>query len=166
MKRVLVPTDFNVESTKIIDAIALHQGLEEVTIIFLHAFKLSDSITDMLMLSRRSRDYEQINDEFNQKIDSYTAKYQNKIKGIGVEFFYGSTAAAFKNLMEGLQIDFVVYPQRYNFIPINKYSIDPKYLTARCGCEVLELDTDVIAKEQELFETKIQPVKAAKTMSA
>lgn len=166
MKRVLVPTDFNVESTKIIDAIALHQGLEEVTVIFLHAFKLSDSITDMLMLSRRSRDYEHISDEFNQKIDSYTAKYQNKIKGIGVEFFYGSTTAVFKNLMEGLQIDFVVYPQRYNFTPINKYSIDPKYLTARCGCEVLELDTDVIAKDQELFETKIQPVKAAKTMSA
>lgn len=166
MKRVLVPTDFNVESTKIIDAIALHQGLEEVTVIFLHAFKLSDSITDMLMLSRRSRDYEHINDEFSQKINSYTDKYQNKIKSIGVEFFYGSTAAAFRNLIEGLQIDLVVYPQRYNFAPINKYSIDPKYLTARCGCQVLELDTDVIAKEQELFETKMQPEKVARTISA
>lgn len=166
MKRVLVPTDFNVESTKIIDAIALHQGLEEVTVIFLHAFKLSDSITDMLMLSRRSRDYEHISDDFNQKIDFYTTKYENKIKGIGIEFFYGSTAAAFRNLIEGLQIDLVVYAQNHNFAPINKYSIDPKYLTARCGCQVLELDTEVIAKEQELFETKMQPIKTAKTISA
>ncbi|WP_113664080.1 hypothetical protein [Pedobacter nanyangensis] len=166
MKRVLVPTDFNVESTKIIDAIALHQGLEEVTVIFLHAFKLSDSITDMLMLSRRSRDYEHISDDFNQKIDFYTTKYENKIKGIGIEFFYGSTAAAFRNLIEGLQIDLVVYAQNHHFAPINKYSIDPKYLTARCGCQVLELDTEVIAKEQELFETKMQPIKTAKTISA
>ena len=166
MKRILVPTDFNVESTKIIDAIALHQGLQEVTVIFLHAFKLSDSITDMLMLSRRSKDYQHINEEFNQKIDAYTLKYQQKVKGIGVEFFYGSTAAAFKNLIEGLQIDLVAYPQNYNFTPINKYSIDPKVLTARCGCEVLELDTDVIAQEQELFNTKMETEKASKTISA
>lgn len=166
MKRILVPTDFNVESTKIIDAIALHQGLEEVTVVFLHAFKLSDSITDMLMLSRRSRDYENISDEFYKKIDAYSVKYQHKVKGIGIEYFYGSTAAAFRNLLEGLQIDMVVYPQRYNFKPINKYSIDPKHLTARCACEVLELDTDVIAKEQELFETKMEPARVAKAMTA
>ena len=166
MKRILVPTDFNVESTKIIDAIALHQGLAEVTVIFLHAFKLSDSITDMLMLSRRSRDYENISDEFNKKIDAYTLKYQNKVKGIGVEYFYGSTAVAFRNLLEGLQIDMIVYPKNYNFKPINKYSIDPKYLTARCGCEVLELDTEVIANEQELFDTKIQPTQVETKVSA
>jgi ABC-type sulfate transport system substrate-binding protein len=166
MKRVLVPTDFNVESTKIIDAIALHQGLQEVTVIFLHAFKLSDSITDMLMLSRRSKDYEHVSDEFNNKIDAYTAKYQNKVKGIGIEFFYGSTTAAFKNLLEGLQVDLVVYPQNYSFTPINKYSIDPKYLTSRCGCEVLELDIDVIANDKELFETKMQLEAANKAMTA
>ncbi len=166
MKRILVPTDFNVESIKTIDAIALHPGLEEVTVIFLHAFKLSDSITDMLMLSRRSKDYEKISDEFNQKIDAYTFKYQKKVKGIGVEFFYGSTAAAFRNLIDGLQIDLVVYPKNYNFTPINKYSIDPKYLTARCGCEVLELDTTVLANEKELFDTKMQPERAAKAVSA
>lgn len=166
MKRVLVPTDFNVESTKIIDAIALQQGIGEVAVIFLHAFKLSDSITDMLMLSRRSRDYENVSDEFNKKIELYTTKYQNKIKGIGIEFFYGSTAAAFRNLIEGLQVDLVVYPQNYHFTSINKYSIDPKYLTTRCGCEVLELDTEVIANEQELFETKMQPTEVAEAISA
>jgi hypothetical protein len=166
MKRVLVPTDFNVESTKIIDAIALQQGLEEVTIIFLHAFKLSDSITDMLMLRRRNKDHENISEEFYKKIDAYAAKYQNKIKGIGIEHFYGSTAAAFRNLLEGLQIDIVAYPLNYNFKPINKYSIDPKHLTARCNCEVLELDIDIIANERELFETKMEPAAVAKAMTA
>lgn len=166
MKRILVPTDFKVEGTKIIDAIALQPDLKEVTIIFLHAFKLSDSITNMLMLSRRSRDYENVSNEFYQKIDQYTAKYQGKVKAIGIEFFYGSTAAAFKNLIEGLKIDLIVYAQDYNFKPINKYSIDPKYLTSRSGCQVLELDTRVIAQEKELFETKMLNEKRTNTVSA
>ena len=70
MKTVLVPTDFNLESTKIIDALVQNQGEENLNIIFVHAFKLSDSITDMLMLSRRSRDYENISDEFYQALNN------------------------------------------------------------------------------------------------
>ncbi|RZL41144.1 MAG: hypothetical protein EOO93_30225, partial [Pedobacter sp.] len=69
MKTVLVPTDFNLESTKIIDALVQDQPNEKLNIIFLHAFKLSDSITDMLMLSRRSRDYENVSDEFYETIN-------------------------------------------------------------------------------------------------
>ena len=69
-------------------------------------------------------------------------------------------------LIDGLEIDLVVYPKNYNFTPINKYSIDPKYLTARCGCEVLELDTDVVASTYELFDTKVAPKRAAEAVSA
>jgi hypothetical protein len=167
MTRILVPTDFKAESAKIIDAIALQPNFKEVTIIFLHAFKLSDSISNLLMLNRRSRDYENVSDDFYKKIDQYTVKYKGKVKAIGIEFFYGSTAAAFKNLMEGLKIDLIVYAQDYNFNPINKYSIDPKYLTLRSGCEVLELDTLVIAQDQDLFDTKMRNGKAQrKVMSA
>ncbi|WP_199139454.1 hypothetical protein [Pedobacter sp. ASV12] len=165
MKTLLVPTDFNPESTKIIDAFLLTQNCNELNIIFLHAFKLSDSITDMLMLSRRSRDYEHVSDAFYQKMDHYKQKYGSKIGRIGIEYFYGSTLVAFKNLLEALQVDAIAYPQDYDFCPINKYSIDPNYLIMRAGCRVFELNITDIAIGDNLFETRM-PQETVKAVSS
>lgn len=164
MKTLLVPTDFNPESVKIIDAFLLTQNCSEINVIFLHAFKLSDSITDMLMLSRRSRDYENVSDEFYAQMDYYKQKYADRINKIGIEYFYGSTLVAFKNLLDALAIDAIVYPQDYDFCPLNKYSIDPKYLIMRSGCKVFELKINDIAIGDNLFETRM-PKEAVKAMS-
>lgn len=155
MKTLLVPTDFNPESTKIIDAFLLTQNCRELNIIFLHAFKLSDSITDMLMLSRRSRDYENVSEAFYKEMEHYKQKYGSRISQIRIEYFYGSTLVAFKNLLEALQVDAIAYPQDYDFCPINKYSIDPKHLIMRAGCRVFELNISDIAIGDNLFETRM-----------
>ena len=155
MKTVLVPTDFNLESTKIIDALVQAQPLETLNVIFLHAFKLSDSISDMLMLSRRSRDYENVSDEFYQKLNDYKKKYAHQINNIGIEYFYGSTVSAFKNFIEAFDVDCIAYPKDYNFKALNKYSIDPKFLTERSGCEVIYLNIMTIHVRESLIESRI-----------
>ena len=155
MKTVLVPTDFNLESIKIIDSLVVTNKPEEIRIIFIHAFKLSDSITDMLMLSRRSRDYENVSDEFYTQVELYKQKYPNHINFIGIDYFYGSSVAAFKNFIEAKDATCIAFQKGYNFTPINKFSIDPATLTRRCGCEVLELDINEFSGEEKLFETKI-----------
>ncbi|WP_316821576.1 hypothetical protein [Pedobacter gandavensis] len=155
MKTVLVPTDFNVESLKIIDSLVLTNKPEMLNIIFMHAFKLSDSITDMLMLSRRSRDYEMLSDEFCEKMNTYRAKYPKDIQMMRVEYFYGSTVAAFRNFIDGMNADGIAYPKGYDFNPIHKSSIDPRLLTKRCGAEVIELDIHEFSGEERLFDTKM-----------
>lgn len=156
MKTVLVPTDFKLGSINIIDALVQNQRNETLNIIFVHAFKLSDSITDMLMLSRRSRDYENISDEFYQQLDQVRAKYSNQIGNVGLEYFYGSTVAAFKNFIEAFDVDCIAYLDGYNFTPINKYSIDPKFLTGRAGCPVMQLTPSSVLATENLIDTRIQ----------
>lgn len=159
MKTVLIPTDFKLESIRIIDALVQHQGNQKLNIIFVHAFKLSDSITDMLMLSRRSRDYENVSDEFYQEINNAKAKYADQINTIGIEYFYGSTVAAFKNFIEAFDVSCIAYLKSYAFTPINKYSIDPKFLTERAGCEVIQLNALTVHNKENLIDTKIQEAK-------
>ncbi len=159
MKTVLIPTDFKLESTKIIDALVQHQGNQKLNIIFVHAFKLSDSITDMLMLSRRSRDYENVSDEFYQEINNAKTKYADQINHIGIEYFYGSTVAAFKNFLEAFDVSSIAYLKNYAFTPINKYSIDPKILTERAGREVIQLNALTVHTKENLIDTKIQEAK-------
>ncbi len=163
MKTVLVPTDFNLESTKIIDALVQAQPHETLNVIFLHAFKLSDSITDMLMLSRRSRDYENVSDEFYQQLNEYKKRYSNEISKIGIEYFYGSTVSAFKNFIEAFDVDCIAYPKDYNFKALNKYSIDPKFLTERSGCEVVYLNIMTLHVQENLIESRIPEAQLQKS---
>ena len=156
MKTVLVPTDFKLGSINIIDALIQQQPKETFNIIFVHAFKLSDSITDMLMLSRRSRDYENVSDEFYLKLNQAKAKYSDCINMIGIEYFYGSTVVAFKNFIEAFDVNAIAYLTGYDFTPINKYSIDPKLLTERSGCAVIELAAVTALATENLIDTKIQ----------
>ncbi|GGG95654.1 hypothetical protein [Pedobacter zeae] len=155
MKTVLLPTDFKLESIRIVDALVQHQANEKLNIIFVHAFKLSDSITDMLMLSRRSRDYENISDEFYRELEAVKEKYAHQINTIGIEYFYGSTVAAFKNFLEAFDISCIAYLKGYSFKPINKYSIDPKILTERAGCSVIQLNALSVHASENLVDTKM-----------
>ena len=164
MKTIVVPTDFNTETLNIIDALTLAAPSEPMRIIFIHAFKISDSITDMLMLKRRSRDYENVSDEFYEKLNEYKAKYTQEIANLEISYFYGSTTAAFKNFLDGYEVDFIAYPKNYSFKPLNKFSIDPSYIISRSGCTVLELDVQEVLSQENLFETKI-PELAYQTVS-
>lgn len=156
MKTILVPTDFNIESTKIVDALLHDLPDEQLNIIFLHAFKLSDSITDMLMLSRRSRDYNNVSDDFYNTLSWYKENYSRQIAAIGIEYFYGSTVAAFKNFIENFEVEYIAYPTDYNFKSINKYSIDPKILIERSGRKIMYLDIHAQAQNENLILTKIK----------
>jgi hypothetical protein len=155
MKTVLIPTDFKLADLRTIDALILNQPAETFKIVFVHAFKLSDSITDLLMLSRRSRDYQHISDEFYAQLEQYKQRFKNELQGVGIEYFYGSTAAAFRNFIENLAVDCIAFPKNYAFKPINKYSIDPQSLIKHGHCERLSLDTDHIPVSENLFDTKI-----------
>lgn len=107
------------------------------------------------MLSRRSRDYENVSDEFYQKLNDYKKRYPNQVKNIGIEYFYGSTVSAFKNFIEAFEVDCIAYPKDYDFKALNKYSIDPKYLTERSGCEVVYLNIMKIHAQENLIESRI-----------
>ena len=85
------------------------------------------------------------------KIDSLI----NQINNIGIEYFYGSTVSAFKNFIEAFDVDCIAYPKDYNFKALNKYSIDPKFLTERSGCEVIYLNIMTIHVQESLIESRI-----------
>ena len=155
MKTVLVPTDFDLESLTIIDALALTNPSETLNIVLMHAFKISDSISDLLMLGRRSKDYEHVSDEFYTQMNLYMQKYKGKIERISIQYFYGNTVAAFRNFIENLEVSYIAYPIDYQFNALSKYSIDPRTLISRSKCDVLALATNDITAHENLYETKM-----------
>lgn len=155
MKTILIPTDFHVQSvTKSADLLGKNgnrsaipgyitdQGdefmHEKIRIIFFHAFKLTDSISDLLMLRRRTAEYGKITDEFHQACTRFKEEHEDAIHGIGIEYFYGSTMAAFRNFVEANMVDAIFYPEEYIFNKISKYSIDPELFLKKSGLPMVK----------------------------
>lgn len=148
MKTALITTDFRIASTEVLETLLLEHPEETFRVIFFHAFKLSDSISDFLLLTRRSRDYEVVSDIFYERLNKYKADYSQQLHSIGIEYFYGSTVAAFKNFMEARSVDCIAHDACYKFNPLSKHSIDPKYLIDRVSCEMLVFDASISTKNR------------------
>ncbi|GAA4340116.1 hypothetical protein GCM10023149_51270 [Mucilaginibacter gynuensis] len=154
VKKIIIPTDFRMESLDVIHSLVLNQPNDKFDIVLMHFFSLSDSITDLLMLSRRSREYQYVSEEFNDKCLELTAFYSDNISNIRVEFFYGNTVTLFKHFIEAHEIDAIVNLQGYTIAKLAKNSFDPATLISRCGLSVINLPlTEVDMAPQAIAET-------------
>ncbi|MGY0040442.1 hypothetical protein [Pedobacter sp. NJ-S-72] len=138
MKTILIPTDFNETSVYLSEDILKNFKNEPVKLIFFHAYKLTDSISDLLMLSRRSAEYGQIPESFHRACYDLKKTHQGQIEAITIEYFYGSTMAAFRNFAEANEVDFIYCPATYTFRPISKYSINPDVFLNKSGIPVIK----------------------------
>jgi hypothetical protein len=142
MKNILIPTDFNVDALTCINDLCRQHEDSRFQLTFIHLFKISDSITDLLMLSRRNKEYEFVSDEFYQACEDLKARFP-QIAGLKVDFFYGSTLGMFKNYLEAHSIDAVLDLKNCSLKPLNKMSVHPEGLIQKCGLEVIRIQPQV-----------------------
>ncbi|MHA4895994.1 hypothetical protein ACXZ1K_14675 [Pedobacter sp. PWIIR3] len=141
MKNILIPTDFKPASLTCIPAVCEQLKNEELSFYFVHVFKLSDSISDLLMLARRSREFEIVSDEFYNGCTEIKRTFPNvKIK---IDFLYGSTLSMFRNFLEEYEINSVLEQPNYAPGKINKSSLDTALLIERSGLPVIRVQKSV-----------------------
>ncbi len=159
MKTILVPTDFNLKVFDCVEPLVRKFKNEELCIIFTHMFKLSDSITELLMLSKRTKEFAYVSEEFKNEMKRLKTSHSS-VKYINIEFVYGSTLNLFKNFLEGNQVDFVVEP---DFLPVqklNKASIDPMVFVKKCGLPIINIPQEIaLQKLKNQDNTNIQKEK-------
>jgi len=157
MKNILIPTDFNPASLACISDLCRQNQDHDLQLIFIHFFKISDSISELLMLSRRNREYEYITDEFYHTCDSLKATFPH-VKAIKIEFFYGSTLRILKVYLEENLINAVLDLKNCSLKPLNKLSVNPHHLIGKSGLEVIEITPELSSStnnyvfEQQLTE--------------
>jgi hypothetical protein len=148
MKTILIPTDYQPASLDCIHELCSQFKNEELSLIFIHVFKLSDSITDLLMLSKRSREYEKVSDEFYERCNLLRLQYP-RIKKVRIEFLYGSTLSMFKNFIEANEVDGIVNSEACTSEPLHKSSIDASVLVKKCGLPLISVNTKTYAKVRQ-----------------
>ena len=157
MKTLLIPTDFTYQSLQSIPVIAQQYYPQKLDIILVHMLKITDSISELLMLSRRSAELRHIPDNFYVRCRELEKDYSHLINRVHIDIFYGSTIAVFNNYMDAHQLDGIVAPHD-NYQLLFKNSIDPEILIARCGKRVIAIAetpgsmANIITEESELIE--------------
>lgn len=138
MKTILIPTDFSPVSLNCIPNLCAQFHKEQLNFVFVHLFKVSDSINDLLMLSRRSREYDYITDDFYTRIRAIKQEFA-QVSAIKIEFFFGSTMVMFRNFIEANEVSHILQVQDCSYTPLNKSSIDPFSFTAKLSLPVVSL---------------------------
>lgn len=131
MKRILIPTDFSGQSLDILTDYLLSSNENEVSVLFFSVVKLSDSITDLLLLSKRTKEIELIPKSFENYCNCIQKEFV-RIKEVRFEYFYGNTVALFRNFLDANRIDEIVYDPSIKMEMITKASSDPIEMIDRC----------------------------------
>ena len=161
MKTLLIPTDFNIRSLNCIPALTKQYAPEKINIVLVHMMKITDNIQELLMLSRRSTEYQHISEEFYNTCAELRQNH-NHINNIRIEFFYGSTIAVFKNFLEANEVDAIVMLENYEYAMLNKNSVDPNQMVNRSGqpiiyttCNKLSDAEEAVITDEVLIEERV-----------
>jgi len=158
MQTILIPTDFSASTFNCIPALCEQYREKQLNLVFTHIFSLSDSITDLLMLSRRNKEYQYVNDAF-YKACNQIKQEQGNVASINIEFFYGSTLSTFKDFLNGQGVDAILNPDNCSFSKLNSQSTDPKAFIERVSLPVVLVSknakplTKLPASQNTLLET-------------
>lgn len=147
---ILIPSDFTLSSLNIIPALVERYPKQKLNITFAHFLQLSDSISDLLLLSRRSREYRLISDEFYAGCTMLKNDYPDQIVNLTPDFFYGNTIAVFKNYLEAKETDLIAMPDGHDYANLTPNSFNPAILMQRSGYKTLAVKTQ--AKQAKVMD--------------
>lgn len=123
-KTILIPTDFTMESLNLYKHVMQTTNVD-VHVVFLHCVTPSDSIIDMLFTSPDDIAESLVTRDFKEAISIIKNRYGTHKSTEVVQVFKGRTRAAFRNFVDGNQIDEIVIPKDYKFAKVHSRSIDP-----------------------------------------
>ena len=138
MKTILIPTDFSTAAFSCIPALCNQYKTERLQLVFVHMFRLSDSISDLLMLSRRNKEYGYIPEDFFQQCHNIKEQFP-QLDTVKIEFFYGSTLANFREFLTAHNVTHLLSPENCSFSKLNALSVEPSTLLDKTGLPIIRI---------------------------
>jgi len=133
-KRVVIPTDFSVESLNQLKHYLVDSKTDnKFDIILLHGYHLDSSITSLLYFSQRQIISTLETESFKEALAILKNKFSNQITSLKTNIFSGANLNAMKNFLEANEIDEIVYSPIYTFKKGNKKSFEIIDLLKKSG---------------------------------
>lgn len=141
MKKILIPSDFKDSSLDLVERLLEKHPAIKISVLFFHVIRFSGSVTDLLLLSKRSRENSLIDKAFTDRCNFLEKKYRLNNLKLESQFFYGSTVARFRDYLRANQVDLIWYNRDYFYDQLSKNSLDPGSLIQKSGYPTFTLQT-------------------------
>jgi len=138
VNKILIPTDFKVESLNTLKYSLEERKQEKSSIILMYSAYNSDSITELLFYSPSKIVEALISPNFKDAINIIKNTYESSIHSFKIELFHGLNKNAFLNFYEAHGIDLVYLPKEYRLNPF-KNGFDPIPLIKRSKVQYSEV---------------------------
>lgn len=108
MKRILIPTDFSIDSLNAVHAaVDAHKG-NKISIVLLHLVDVDHDISSVLLRMMR-RNYDLlITRDFEDTCQILQNRYRSSIQNIRIEFGFSGSKGWLNNFIEGARIDQII----------------------------------------------------------
>jgi hypothetical protein len=111
MKRVLIPTDFTLESLQLIEYAILNFPKTKLDIILVTGFRLPDTRWGLNNFSAGREINKLTSESYVKAKNVFFREHSDAIQSLGIELFTGHNSFAFKNFSEQLDVKDAVVPQ-------------------------------------------------------
>ena len=114
MRKVLIPTDFTIESLQLVEYAILNFPDKKLDIILIAGHKLPDTRWALTRFRTRTQVRKQLNEKFNASIKRITMEHKKNIERVSFELFTGINSYAFQNFLEQLDAHDAVIPKWFD----------------------------------------------------
>jgi len=137
MTNILIPTDFTPASLQVAEQAIQVFDIKCATITLFHAFELPTSEYELLTPARRKPYADLMTDQFRNACRQFKEQQGKRVAAIHFRFMEGSTAKLFRNFVDANEIDLIICPDHYNYIPVHRTSVDPRPLFKKSGVKII-----------------------------
>ena len=138
VKKILIPTDFKIESLNTLKYCLEERKQEKSSVILMYSAYNSDSITEVLFYDPIKIVEALVSSNFNDAINIIKNKFESSLYAIKIELFHGLNRNAFVNFYDAHGVDLVYLPKDYCLKPY-KNGFDPIPLIKKSKVEFKEV---------------------------
>lgn len=112
MRKILIPTDFTVESLQLIEYVVLNFPDTKLDIKFVAGYRLPDTRWGIAHFQEKEQIRKNFSSKFKETQRRILLEYKNNIEAISFELFTGVNSLAFQNFLEKINVEDAVVPEQ------------------------------------------------------
>ncbi|MER0439575.1 hypothetical protein [Emticicia sp. W12TSBA100-4] len=147
--KILIPTDFHVESLNTLKLAMNHLETYEVDVVLMYSEDLGNSITELLFYNPKKVVESLRTKEFDEALSILKNRFETRIKSISYEIFHGYRIKLIEDFMESKNIDSIFLPKSYLLrLPKKGFDTIPLIKKSKLTYKELDWETGVYDSEE------------------
>ncbi len=149
MRKILIPTNFTIDSLQLLDYAILNFPNDKLDIILVAGYRLPDTRWAITHFREREQISKQLSESFNESKRRIVLEHQNNIENISFELFTGVNSFAFQNFLEQLNAEDAIIPKNQKLQCPNSKWFDTTHFLKKNVKNVIEVPVELEEEETD-----------------